>query len=152
MFNDASLNALVESATTNNQSLRAALARFDQARAAARVNKGEFLPSLDFNPKIVRERFSNSQIPDFNITHATTLRAPIDLSYEIDLWGRVRRSFEGARADAQASAADFHNVLLSVQTEAARRAMSCRPGWMPAPRRNLIAPAPTPRWGWPRSI
>jgi len=119
VFNDAALNALVERATTNNQSLRAALARFDQARAAARVNRSDFLPALDFNPEAERERFSSNQDPDFNINSATSLRAPIDLSYEIDLWGRVRRSFQSARAEAQASAADFHNALLSVQADVA---------------------------------
>ena len=126
MFNDEALNGLVEGATTNNQSLRAALARFDQARAAARVRKGEFFPALDLNAEAKRERYSGTQVPDFNITHATTLRAPIDLSYEIDLWGRVRRSFESGRADAQAGAADFHNVLLSVQAETAQHYFNLR--------------------------
>jgi len=126
VFNDAALNALVERATTNNQSLRGAAARFNQARAAARVSRSEFLPTLDFNAEGERERFSRNQVPDFDISHATTLRAPIDLSYEIDLWGRVRRSFESARADAQASAADFHNALLSVQAEVARNYFDLR--------------------------
>ncbi len=126
LFNDAALNALVERATTNNQSLRAALARFDQARAAARITRGGLLPSLELNPDAKRERFSQNQIPDFNLTHATTLRVPLDLSYEIDLWGRVRRSFESARADAQASAADFHNALLSVQADTAQNYFNLR--------------------------
>jgi multidrug efflux system outer membrane protein len=119
VFNDAALNSLIGRATTNNQSLRAALARFGQARAAARVSRSQLLPTLDFNPEAERERFSRNEEPNFGIDHATLLRVPIDLSYEIDLWGRVRRSFEGARADAQASAADFHNALLSVQAEVA---------------------------------
>ncbi len=120
IFQDASLNALVERATTNNQSLKAALARFGQARAAARISRSELLPLLEFNPELERERFSTKQEPNFGLDNVTTLRAPLDLSYEIDLWGRVRRSFEGARADAQASAADFHNALLSVQGEVAQ--------------------------------
>jgi multidrug efflux pump len=126
VFNDAALNSLIESATTNNQSLRAALARFGQARAAARVSRSEFLPTLDFNPEAKREKFSRNEEPNFGIVNATLVRVPIDLSYEIDLWGRVRRSFEGARADAQASAADFHNALLSVQAEVANNYFNLR--------------------------
>lgn len=125
-FGDAALNSLIERATTNNQSLRGAIARYDQARAASRVSRSEWLPSLDLNPNGKRDRFSNSQDPDFNINSATTLRAPLDLSYEIDLWGRVRRSFQSARAEAQASAADFHNALLSVQAEVAQNYFTLR--------------------------
>jgi multidrug efflux system outer membrane protein len=126
VFNDPALNSLIERATTNNHSLRAALARYDQARAAARVNRSELLPALDFNPEAERERFSKNPDPNFGINSATALRAPLDLSYEIDLWGRVRRSFEGARADAQAGAADFHNALLSVQAEVAQNYFNLR--------------------------
>ena len=50
---------------------------------------------------------------------ANTWQTPLDLSYEVDLWGRVRRSFESARADAQASLADFDNVLLTLQADVA---------------------------------
>jgi multidrug efflux system outer membrane protein len=45
---------------------------------------------------------------------------PLDLSYEVDLWGRVRRGFEGARADAAASVAAYHNVLLTLQADVAQ--------------------------------
>ena len=126
VFGDPALNALIERATTNNQTLRAAVARYDQARAVARGSRSEWLPTLDFNPNGRRERFSSNQDPDFNINSATTLRAPLDLSYEIDLWGRVRRSFQSARAEAQASAADFHNALLSVQAEVAQNYFTLR--------------------------
>jgi multidrug efflux pump len=126
VFHDATLNGLMEAATTNNQSLRAALARFDQARATARIERADFWPRLDFNPEVKRDRFSRLQDPDFGINSATTIRVPVDLSYEIDLWGRVRRSFQSARAEAQASAADFQNALLGVQAEVAQRYFSLR--------------------------
>ncbi len=125
-FGDSALNCLVEGATTNNPSLRGALARYDQARAVARVIRSEWLPILELNPEGKRERFSANQVPDFNITQAATLRAPLDVSYEIDLWGRVRRSFQSARAEAQASAADFHNALLSLQAEVAQNYFTLR--------------------------
>ena len=62
---------------------------------------------------------------------ANTWQAPLDLSYEIDLWGRVRRGFESARADAQASLAAFDNVLLTLQADVAQnyfRAAGARRG------------------------
>jgi multidrug efflux system outer membrane protein len=57
---------------------------------------------------------------------ANTFRAPLDLSYEIDLWGRVRRGFESARADAQASLAAFHSVLLTLHADVARNYFALR--------------------------
>ncbi|HKX62065.1 MAG TPA: efflux transporter outer membrane subunit [Verrucomicrobiae bacterium] len=126
VFKDAALNALMERATTNNQSLRAALARFDQARATARIERADFFPRFDFNPEAKRDRFSRNEDPDLGVNSATSIRVPVDLSYEIDLWGRVRRSFQSARAEAQASAADFHNALLSVQAEVTQRYFNLR--------------------------
>ena len=120
VFGDDLLNDLERRATESNQDLKAAIARVDQARASARVARGELLPSLDVNPSWKRDRFSPNQVPSFGDITANTIRAPIDLSYEIDLWGRVRRGFESARADAQASFAALHNVLLTLQANVAQ--------------------------------
>jgi multidrug efflux pump len=126
IFNDPALSELIECATTNNQSLKASLARFDQARAAARITRSEFFPTLNFNPEFERKRFSPNENPSFGDITASTIRTPLDLSYEIDLWGRVRRSFQSARAEAQASAADVHNTLLSIQAEVAQNYFTLR--------------------------
>ncbi len=126
VFADAELSALIVRATTNNMTLHAALARFDQARAAARISRSEFMPTLRFQPNGERQRYSPTQEPSFGDLTATTVRMPLDLSYEIDLWGRVRRSFESAKAEAQASAADFNNALLSVQAEVAQHYFNLR--------------------------
>lgn len=125
-FGDKTLNDLERRATEFNQDLKAAVARVDQARAVARVSRSELLPSLDANPAWRRERFSPNQVPNFGDITANTFRAPLDLSYEIDLWGRVRRGFESARADAQASLAEFHNVLLTLQADVARNYFALR--------------------------
>ena len=106
--------------------LHGAMARFNQARAAARVSGSDWLPGIDLDATGRRERYSQNQVPNFDLTHASKLSVPLDLSYEIDLWGRVRRSFEGARAGAQASAADFHHALLAVQADVARNYFSLR--------------------------
>jgi multidrug efflux system outer membrane protein len=92
----------------------------DQARATARVARGEFFPSLSLDPSYQRQRYSANQVPNFGAITADTFHAPLDLSYEVDLWGRVRRGFEGARAESQASLAAFYNVLLTLQADVAQ--------------------------------
>lgn len=126
VFNDATLNDLQKRAVEANQDLRAAFARVEQARATARMSRQEMLPALDFTPRAYRERYSPNQEPSFGALTATTIRVPLDLSYEIDLWGRVRRGFEAARASAQAATATLHNVLLTLQGDVAQSYFSLR--------------------------
>jgi len=126
VFNDEGLNELERRASASNQELKAAVARVDQARATARVSRSELLPSLDADPSWRRERFSPNQVPSFGDMTANNFRAPLDLSYEIDLWGRVRRGFESARAEAAASVAAFHTVLLTLQADVAQNYFTLR--------------------------
>jgi multidrug efflux pump len=126
IFGDAELNQLESQAAQSNQQLKAAVARVDQSRAIARVARSELLPTLNADPSWTRQRFSPNQEPSFGPLNASTFSAPLDLSYEIDLWGRVRRSFQSARADAQASLAAFHNVLLTLQADVAQNYFALR--------------------------
>ena len=126
VFGDVTLNELERRATTANQQLKAAVARVDQARATAHLRKGDFAPTLESNPFIRNERYSPNQQPSFGAITATTIRVPLDLSYEVDLWGRLKRGFEGARADAQASLAALHNVQLVVQADVAQNYFTLR--------------------------
>ncbi len=125
-FGDTALNDLEQQAALANQDLKAAFARVTQARATARVARSELLPALNFDPSFRRERFSPNQEPGFGDITASAFRAPLDLSYEIDLWGRVRRSFESARADASASAAALHHILLTLQADVAQNYFALR--------------------------
>ncbi|HLP78601.1 MAG TPA: efflux transporter outer membrane subunit, partial [Candidatus Paceibacterota bacterium] len=126
IFQDARLNELEDQASHANQDLKAAIARVEQSRATARVARGELLPSLSADPSFTRQRYSPNQVPSFGGLTANTFRAPLDLSYEIDLWGRVRRGFQSARADAQASLAAFHNVLLTLHADVAQNYFALR--------------------------
>jgi NodT family efflux transporter outer membrane factor (OMF) lipoprotein len=126
IFSDTNLNALEAQALSANQQLKAAIARVDQARATARVARSELLPNLSLDPSFNRQRYSPNADPSFGHTTANTFSAPLDLSYEIDLWGRVRRGFESARADAQASLAAFYNVLLTLQSDVAQNYFALR--------------------------
>lgn len=126
IFGDDALNDLQRRATDANQELKAAVARVDQARATARVARSELLPTVDANPSWTRQRYSPNQNPSFGDITASTFSAPLDLSYEIDLWGRVRRGFESARSDAQASLAAFYNVLLTLRADVAQNYFALR--------------------------
>ena len=120
VFDDPELNALEVQAVQVNQSIQAAVARLERARAVARLPKADLLPTLEMNPSYDHfQRTLGSFGGVGNLTN-DEFRLPFDLSYEVDLWGKVRRSFEAARAEAQASQAAYETVLLSVTAETAR--------------------------------
>ena len=124
IFDDAVLNGLEQEATTNSPDLRAAFERVEQARAIARITRADLFPGLSFDPSGNRTRYSanRSAQPGSSVLGYTgnDFVLPLDLSYEIDLWGRVRRSFRAAREKAQASAAAYQTVLLSLQADVAQ--------------------------------
>ncbi|HUA69403.1 MAG TPA: efflux transporter outer membrane subunit, partial [Candidatus Saccharimonadales bacterium] len=126
IFGDTNLDALELQAFQANQGLKGALARLDESREVARVARADLLPPVNFEPSYERERYSPNEEPSFGPLTANTFSTPLDLSYEVDLWGRVRRSFEGARADAEASLADYYNVLLTLQSDVAQNYFALR--------------------------
>ncbi len=126
IFDYTFLNLLEARAVQANQNLKAAVARVGQARATARVARADLLPSATLEPSYDRQRYSPNQVPSFGNVTANTFSVPLDLTYEVDLWGRVRRSFEGARADAQASLADYYSLLLSLQADVAQNYFDLR--------------------------
>jgi multidrug efflux system outer membrane protein len=106
VFGDATLNQLQNRAYDANLELKAAVARVEQARAVARVARSELLPTSPLIRVHTPTVFASGA--EFRPDYRNEF--PLDLSYEIDLWGRVRRGFESARVDAQASLASFHGV------------------------------------------
>ncbi|MGD1088835.1 MAG: efflux transporter outer membrane subunit [Verrucomicrobiota bacterium] len=126
IFGDPNLNALESQAVQANQQLKAAVARVDQARDTARIARSQLMPDLSLDPGFTRERYSPNANPGYGNLTANTFSTPLDLSYEVDLWGRVRRLFQGAHSDAQASLADFYNVLLTLQSDVAQNYFSLR--------------------------
>lgn len=123
IFKDAELNRLEAMALGNNQEIRMAMARIDQARAAAGLSAAAYIPQLGVDARAQRERTSGnppSPVPiAIPAAHINTFNVPLQLSYEIDLWGRVRRSIESANAQVDASVGDYHSVLLSLTGDVA---------------------------------
>jgi NodT family efflux transporter outer membrane factor (OMF) lipoprotein len=120
LFGDSKLNELEEQVTISNQDLKAAEARFREARALIRFNRAAQFPTITVGSSISSLRDSAHR-PFFGSTTSSTgdFVLPFDLSYELDLWGRVRRTVAAARQEAQASAADLETVRLSLHAELA---------------------------------
>jgi NodT family efflux transporter outer membrane factor (OMF) lipoprotein len=122
IFGDPQLNALEEQITVSNQDLKMAEARFRQARTMVRYNRAAEFPTIDVAPNIQSLRYSPNE-PYFPANVGTSARGaftlPFDLSYEVDLWGRIRRSVTSAGEEAQATAADLETAALSLHAELA---------------------------------
>ncbi|MBI2511176.1 MAG: efflux transporter outer membrane subunit [Opitutae bacterium] len=126
LFNDTMLDDLEARALAANQSLAAAAARVEQARAAAGLARSNYFPSVALNPSVARGRTSETTDNRFPVAETTTYRGVLDAVWELDLFGRVRRLNESARAEATASAADFENVRLALTAEVAATYFSLR--------------------------
>ncbi len=121
IYQDPALDALEAQLAEANQSLKAAFARLQEARAQTRIARAAYFPSLDADANATRVKASVNS-PNFfpgrrNPVNDFVVGA--NLSYEIDLFGRVRNSVSGAKASEQASAGDVASLELSLQAELA---------------------------------
>jgi outer membrane protein TolC len=122
IFGDSQLNELEEQLTLSNQNLKVSEARLRQARAMIRFNRSSEFPTISTSPSVVNERDSRNQPyfpPQYANNGTGNFTLPIDLSYEVDLWGKVRRTVIASREEAQASAADMQTASLSLHAELA---------------------------------
>lgn len=130
VFRDADLNNLEARALAGNQSLKAGVARVDQARANARGVAAEFAPDIRLKGGAKRELSSGNLPSPVPVTIPASMynsfNSGFDLSYEIDFWGKVRRKWESARATAAASEADFHTMLLTLTGDVAMNYFALR--------------------------
>jgi len=122
IFQDPQLNALEAQVNVSNQNLKAAEAAYTQARAVLRYSRADYFPTLTVDPSATRNHFSVNRQPNsgqFNGRTFTDLQIPFEWSYQIDAWGRIRRTVESFRDQAQASAADLATVSLSMHAQLA---------------------------------
>ena len=120
IFGDPQLNALAEQVTVANQDLKVAEARFSQARAIVSFDRAALFPTISAGVGISSIRRSdNAPFRTRSFPSTGDFLLSFDLSYELDLWGRIRRTVAAAREEAQATAADLATVQLSLQAELA---------------------------------
>jgi NodT family efflux transporter outer membrane factor (OMF) lipoprotein len=124
VFHDDDLNALEKDAIAANQTLQAAIGNYNQARSAAAIQIATLFPTFGTAPTASRQRYPSDRptqgalVPLQTVTqNAYTL--PFTVNYEVDLFGKRRRTIEAAEASYQASAADLENVRLVITAELA---------------------------------
>jgi NodT family efflux transporter outer membrane factor (OMF) lipoprotein len=121
IFGDPELDTLEDQLTDANQNLKVAAARFAEARAMIGYQRASEFPTIGVGANASSLQDSNHQ-PYFLIPNPQPegeLQLPFDLNYEVDLWGRIRRTVSAAREEAQATAADLATASLSLHAELA---------------------------------
>jgi NodT family efflux transporter outer membrane factor (OMF) lipoprotein len=122
LFQDPQLNALEQEINVSNQNLKAAVAQYQQSRAALRYTRADYYPTLTAGPSATREKFSGNRPPASSIFNGRTFNdfvMPLNLSYQVNAWGRVSKNVESFREQAQASAGDLAVVNLSMHAQLA---------------------------------
>jgi NodT family efflux transporter outer membrane factor (OMF) lipoprotein len=121
IFNDPQLNVLEQKLSVSNQTLRAAVDRFQESRDELRVTRSSLYPLVTASVSASQNRQSTNRAlhGGTSPTNYSDLLAQGDLSYEVDAWGAVRRSVASSRALAQASGADLETIRLSLHAELA---------------------------------
>jgi NodT family efflux transporter outer membrane factor (OMF) lipoprotein len=119
IFHDSQLNALEEQINVSNQNLKAAVAQYQESRAALRYVRADYYPTVTVSPSATREQYSSNRPPQSSGLDGLTFNdfvLPVSFSYQANVWGRVSRNVESYREQAQASAADLAVINLSMHS------------------------------------
>ena len=122
VFQDPQLDALEVQIDVSNQNLKAAQAQYQQARAVLRYSRADYYPTVTAGLSASRTQTSHNAPPPgsvFNGIQDSDFVLPFDFSYQADVWGRIRRTVESYREQAQASSADLATVNLSLHADLA---------------------------------
>lgn len=126
VFGDDELATHIEATLAANQDLAGALARYDQTRALLGVARADEFPQVSLDPTYLRGRTSGTVSNALPALETTLYRVPVDVAYEVDLWGRVRRSVEAAQADVESGANSIAALRLSLAAATASTYFSLR--------------------------
>jgi NodT family efflux transporter outer membrane factor (OMF) lipoprotein len=121
IYGDPQLNSLEETIAVSNQNLKVAYQEYMSARDLVRQARSQLFPTVAVQPTGSRDQLSKNR-PNFvpsTASQYSDIVLPAEISYEVDLWGQVRRTIEASRENAQASAGDLENLSLSLHSELA---------------------------------
>ena len=121
VFGDPELNRLEDALTESNQDLKVSEARYRQARTMVNYQRAALFPTISggASAESLKDPAHQPYFPLPNARPTGDLQLPFDMSYEVDIWGNVRRAVVAAREEAQASAGDMAAVGLSLHAELA---------------------------------
>lgn len=119
VYHDATLSSLLSQVSINNQNVANYAAQYRQAQALASQSRAELFPSLGYDSSVTRSG-SHATTGSSQRTTSSSHQAELSASWELDLWGKLRRTLEENKASAQASAAELANITLSAQSELAQ--------------------------------
>ena len=130
IYGDSQLNGLVETLNTSNQTVAQYEAQYRQARALVRSARGAFIPTVDLTTSKNRSSqgtgSSSSSLSSSSSGIRDTYNAQLGVSWEADIWGKLRRGLEADTASAQASLADLASMQLSLQSELVQNYLQLR--------------------------
>ncbi|MFJ2386214.1 efflux transporter outer membrane subunit [Pseudomonas koreensis] len=130
LYGDQQLNALVEKLNSANQTVAQSEAQYRQAQALVRSARGAFYPSVDLSVGKTRSSqgtgSSSSSLSSSASGIRDTYNAQLGVSWEADIWGKLRRSLQANEASAQASFADLAAMRLSQQSELVQNYLQLR--------------------------
>jgi NodT family efflux transporter outer membrane factor (OMF) lipoprotein len=117
IFGDPELDFLEQQVAASNQNLKAAVARYREARALAAVARADLFPTLGVGTSVASLKQSSFEpfTPSRNLQGTGDFVLTADLDYEVDVWGRIHRQVAAAGEEAQATAADLETIRLSLQ-------------------------------------
>ncbi|WXL27706.1 efflux transporter outer membrane subunit [Ectopseudomonas mendocina] len=122
LYGDSELNALVGRLNVSNQNLAASEAQYRQARALVKGARAAFYPNLSGNVGVTRGAQGGAEGSSVSKTYDLGLNA----AWELDIWGKLRRSLESSKAGYEASAADLAALKLSLQSELVQNYLQLR--------------------------
>jgi len=126
VFGDETLNSLIGRAATNNLNLKVAAARIEQAAALRGVSASRYFPDIVGGASARAVQATAAQTPGGTDRRGELYQAGLTMAWELDLWGRIRRSVESADASLQASVEDYRDILVVLYADIAASYINLR--------------------------